>query len=66
MTVKRNADGTWGVYRGPHGTVDIAGPFATMAEAWRWIDRQSGDAVSRSEKTAEWAWNQSVDRSFGG
>ena len=30
MTVKRNPEGTWGVYDSPHGATDIAGPFATM------------------------------------
>jgi hypothetical protein len=58
MTVKRNPDGTWGVYRGPQGTVDIAGPFATMAEAWRWIDRHTGDPISRVEQTSQWSWNK--------
>lgn len=54
MTVKRNPDGTWGVYRGPSGKADIVGPFATMAEAWRWIDRHEGEAISPAEKKSDW------------
>lgn len=54
MTVKRNPDGTWGVYRSPHGAVDIAGPFATMAEAWRWIDRRVDEPINPAEKKSDW------------
>src|SRR5262249_37305326 len=27
----------------------LAGPFKTNAAAWRWIDRQNGEPISRSE-----------------
>lgn len=53
MIVKPNPDGTWGVYRGPRGKVAIAGPFATNAEAWRWIDQRNGSPKSKSEHRAE-------------
>ena len=58
MIVKRNSEGTWGVYRGLHGKVAIAGPFAMNAEAWRWIDRQQGAPVSKAEQRGEWQFNQ--------
>jgi len=29
--------------------VEAAGPFRTSSEAWRWIDRQEGQPVSKSE-----------------
>lgn len=40
------------------GAERIAGPFKTNGEAWRWIDRQEGEPVSRSEKTTEWVFGQ--------
>lgn len=63
MTAIQDGNGKWVVAN--RGSV-LAGPFETSSEAWRWIDRYTGDPVSRSEKTAEWAWDRSVDRSFGG
>lgn len=54
MIVKQNPDGTWGIYRGPNGKQDIAGPFKTNSDAWRWLDRQTGEPISRSEKTSEY------------
>jgi len=30
------------------------GPFDTNAEAWRWLDRKSGETISKAEDTAEW------------
>jgi hypothetical protein len=32
----------------------VAGPFATHAQAWRWIDRNEGEPISRSELVSEW------------
>lgn len=32
----------------PEG-VEIAGPFNTHSAAWRWVDRNEGQPVSRSE-----------------
>jgi hypothetical protein len=32
----------------------IAGPFATHAAAWRWIDRHEGEPISRAEHVSEW------------
>ena len=34
--------------------VEIAGPFETNAEAWRWLDRRDGEPISRQEKVSEW------------
>ena len=39
----------------------VDGPFATNGEAWRALDRRTGDPVSRSEKTSEWLWQQQLD-----
>jgi hypothetical protein len=51
--------GPWGV-RGSDGKLRAWG-LASNAAAWRWIDRQSGDPVSRSEKVGEWLWNKIVN-----
>jgi hypothetical protein len=32
----------------------IAGPFESNAAAWRWIDRRSGEPISRKEATSSW------------
>jgi hypothetical protein len=40
----------------------MAGPFETNAQAWRWIDRQTGSPISRSEVVAEWLFEQQMDR----
>jgi hypothetical protein len=58
MTVK-NRDGLT-VDQGVNGwdVLDLDGTvlvsFPTNAQAWRWVDRQTGDAISRSEKVSEW------------
>lgn len=54
MTAVRTDDGRWQVVAG--GNV-LAGPFETMAEAWRWIDRQSGQPLNKSEDRAQWAFD---------
>lgn len=54
MTAVRTDDGRWQVVAG--GSV-LAGPFETSAEAWRWIDRHSGDPISKSEDRAQWAFD---------
>lgn len=54
MTAVRTADGRWQVVAA--GDV-IAGPFETSAEAWRWIDRNTGDPISKSEDRAQWAFD---------
>ena len=38
----------------------LAGPFATNAEAWRWIDRQMGQPISPREKVAQWLFDKSA------
>lgn len=58
MTAIRTADGKWAVANG--GNL-LAGPFETSAEAWRWIDRHTGDPINRSEKTAEWVFQKMAD-----
>jgi hypothetical protein len=36
----------------------LAGPFDSHSAAWRWVDRQEGSPISRSEHVAEWIWNK--------
>jgi hypothetical protein len=38
----------------------LAGPFETHAEAWRWIDRHDGQAISPHENRSQWSWNMYV------
>jgi hypothetical protein len=38
----------------------VAGPFKTNSEAWRAMDRITGDVVSKSESTSQWLWNKAV------
>jgi hypothetical protein len=58
MTVDRLADRGWVVLDGA-GNV-IRDGFETNAEAWRWVDRRTGELVSRSEHVAAWVWSQLV------
>ncbi len=51
-TAIRTSDGRWQVVAG--GAV-MAGPFQAMAEAWRWIDRRSGEPISPAEKRSDWS-----------
>jgi hypothetical protein len=39
----------------------IAGPFPTNAEAWRWADRYEGEPVSRSEQTSQWWFDTKIN-----
>jgi hypothetical protein len=36
------------------GAYTILGWFGTNAAAWRWIDRQTGSPISRSEAVSDW------------
>lgn len=52
MTVEKNTDGT---FRVTSAGAIIKDGFPTNAAAWRWLDRQSGDLVSKSEdRSAYW------------
>lgn len=57
MTVENSPRG-WFVM---DGFSPIAGPFSSNEAAWRWIDRQEGDAVSASEKRGEYMWEKLGD-----
>ncbi|WGG58230.1 hypothetical protein [Brucella intermedia] len=57
MNVFKQPDGKYLVVSG--GNV-LAGPFDTNAEAWRQLDRLTGQVVSKSEDTADWVWNKIV------
>lgn len=57
MTAVRTADGRWQVV---DGEKVLASDFFTCAEAWRWIDRNTGDPISKGEQTADWSWNKGV------
>lgn len=59
MTVTRTDDGRWQVV--DRGAM-LAGPFETMAEAWRWIDRSSGSPISKSEDSAQWFYDNRMGR----
>jgi len=56
--IEQTPDGRWQVENGK-GDV-IAGPFATNAEAWRWVDRSEGEAVSPQERKVDWLWRQQL------
>lgn len=51
MTVTQLADGQWAVTQ---ADAVVAGPFATMAEGWRWIDRRSGEPLNPAERKTDW------------
>ncbi len=36
----------------------LAGPFKTNADAWRWIDRQESQPLSKAEDRADWVFSQ--------
>ncbi|MBV2144423.1 hypothetical protein KUG47_13055 [Falsochrobactrum sp. TDYN1] len=55
MIVCKQPDGKYLVMNG--GNV-VAGPFDTNSEAWRALDRLSGQSVSKAEDTSEWVWNK--------
>ncbi len=42
-------DGRW--YVAEHG-------FDTNAEAWRWLDRQNNEPISRAEDVSDWVFNK--------
>ena len=49
--------GNWGIIE--NGVLIVSG-LRTNADAWRWIDRQIGDPISRSEKVSEFVWDRMV------
>ncbi len=51
MIVRKQHDG-WHYVVSAGGI--IAGPFETNAEAWRALDRLTGQPVSRSEQVSMW------------
>lgn len=53
MIVKLTDAGDYFVIAENNGQT-LAGPFPSHAAAWRWIDRQSGQPISRAEQTADW------------
>jgi hypothetical protein len=42
------------------GTV-LGRAFQNHAAAWRWIDRQEGEPISRAEHVEEWKWGKTQD-----
>lgn len=44
-----------------HGS-EIAGPFETNADAWRWIDVQEGQPLSKAEDLSAWRFKLLVRR----
>lgn len=53
MIVQANPDGTYSVIA-QDGTGRILHTTPTNAAAWRWIDRQQGEAISKSEQRGDW------------
>ncbi len=53
MTVISTPDGWIVTYSAKSKTV-LAGPFPTMSEGWRWIDRHAGEPLSPAEKKSDW------------
>jgi hypothetical protein len=58
MTVIESANG-WAV---AHNSRVVADGFTSNAAAWRWIDRQEGQPISRAESVAEWVWQKMADQ----
>jgi hypothetical protein len=58
MTPKQIGD-EWFVM---HDREQLAGPFKTNGEAWRWIDRRTGQAISRAEARSEFIWSKISER----
>jgi len=56
MTVTESPNG-WAV---ESDGVLIADGFKSNSAAWRWIDRQQGEPISRQENVAEWIWSKIV------
>ncbi|PWL18133.1 hypothetical protein DKP76_10465 [Falsochrobactrum shanghaiense] len=51
MTVIEQPDGKYYV---AGGAQMLAGPFETHAEAWRALDRMTGDPINPAEKKSQW------------
>lgn len=58
MSVVKSKDGKWFV----HWYDKAIGPFASNSEAWRTLDRLTGQTVSKSEETSEWLWDQRCEQ----
>jgi hypothetical protein len=56
MTPRQKDDGTYVVVDG--NEIVIAGPFYSHREAYRWIDRQEGEPINRSEKVSDYFLSQ--------
>jgi hypothetical protein len=59
MSVIESTSG-WAVVDG-NGRL-LADGFRSNAAAWRWIDRQEGEPISRAESVAEWVWQKMADQ----
>ena len=63
MTVVETENG-WAVVHDGNGRL-LADGFRSNAAAWRWIDRQEGEPISRAESVAEWIWQKMADQTGG-
>lgn len=54
LAVKREAGGTWAVF---DGDKRVSGGM-TNAEAWRHLDKVSGDPVNRQQESSDWSFNR--------
>jgi len=60
MTLIESTSG-WAVVRDNDRRV-LADGFTSNSAAWRWIDRQQGEPISRAECVAEWVWQKMADQ----
>jgi hypothetical protein len=59
MTVVQTPAG-WIVTHSATSKTVLAGPFATMAEGWRWIDRRTGEPISKREDRSQWFFDNQM------
>lgn len=58
VTVFQGTDGKWYIHD-DDGTI-TNGPFPTNAEAWRFIDRITGQPTTKREDTVDWINRKSL------
>lgn len=54
LSVKRESGGNWAVFDGDE---KVAGGM-TNSEAWRHLDKISGDPVNRNQDASDWSFNR--------
>lgn len=54
LRIVKQSDGKYSVWRGE----ELVKADLTNAEAWRMLDRDEGEPISRSEKVSDWIVGQ--------